>query len=167
MRISQYADWLYDGKSDVGIQDLAPSTSDLEVRPDQNDSSVFSEQSFAIDEFLAKLYIFGEKVLDAKFCNTIISGFVENATAYLKVDPKFAAIPDVEIINALYGGTAAGSPIRKFLVDICMSQCTTLKMDEEYDPQYIRDLLQGYMKVSVTEYTAPGDLPTETWFKKV
>lgn len=67
---SLYADWLYDGTPDTQFIGLANNTS-LSYR---------YKSVTKVYQILADLYLFGEKILDAKFCNAVMRGFVDSTT---------------------------------------------------------------------------------------
>jgi hypothetical protein len=61
---------------------------------------------------LARAYVLGEKLIDAKFKNAIIDTFVA-------VGAAMGDNPIGECVNILYEGTLEGSPARKMVVDAC------------------------------------------------
>jgi hypothetical protein len=61
---------------------------------------------------LARAYVLGEKLIDAKFKNAIIDTFVA-------VGAKTRYNPIGECVDILYEGTPEGSPARKMVVDAC------------------------------------------------
>ncbi|GIZ37823.1 hypothetical protein CKM354_000125600 [Cercospora kikuchii] len=67
-------------------------------------------------DFLAKLYIFGEKVKDDAFCDQVIT------TLAASIDRRDAkggrTFPNCRVVKAIYEGTTPGSPIRQMMVDI-------------------------------------------------
>lgn len=63
--------------------------------------------------FLAKSYVFGEKVMDITFKNVVIDLVVAEAVAS-------NTIPASESMDILYLGTPEGSPARRLMVDFCV-----------------------------------------------
>lgn len=119
--------------------------------PDTAGQEAYGEQSADLDEVLAELYIFGEKILDARFCNAVMHGLVDNFTAFASYEDKNltkeprAAVLSIDICNELYEGTSSTSPVRRFLVDTWISECydgMNLDATDDFHPEFARDLLK-------------------------
>ncbi|KAF2167900.1 hypothetical protein M409DRAFT_22047 [Zasmidium cellare ATCC 36951] len=65
---------------------------------------------------LARLYCFGEKVLDDAFCNAVMANMVAGMDSR-DVMGEFS-YPTVEAIRIVYEGTPAGSPMRRFVIEM-------------------------------------------------
>ena len=63
--------------------------------------------------FLAKAYVFGEKVIDTTFKDAVIDCIVARA-----VETK--SFPTSQTMNIIYRGTLDGSPARRLMVDFCV-----------------------------------------------
>ncbi|KAF2208131.1 hypothetical protein CERZMDRAFT_87872 [Cercospora zeae-maydis SCOH1-5] len=57
-------------------------------------------------ETLAKLYVYGDQVQDARFCNAVLARMLD----YID---KIALFPDEGAIQAVYEGTPVNSPVRR------------------------------------------------------
>ncbi|KAM3421417.1 hypothetical protein BST61_g1811 [Cercospora zeina] len=66
--------------------------------------------------FLAKLYMFGEKVQDDLFCDQVITALA--ATIDKRDGRGGRTFPNSKVVKAVYDGTTAGSPIRQMMTEI-------------------------------------------------
>lgn len=115
----------------------------------------FQIRAKARDHHLAKWYIFGDKILDAKFCNAVVDGFVLSAEVYHQDrkenvgDQDFGgAMVSTETCNELYASTSVGCPIRRYLVDNWVNECCMwpgLDEDDVLHPEFARDLVQALL----------------------
>jgi hypothetical protein len=58
--------------------------------------------------YLAKMYVFGEKLMDETFQNTVLDAIIAHSTH---------GYPPAEAIKVIYDGTSKGSPARDLMVD--------------------------------------------------
>lgn len=78
----------------------------------KKDSPIYAEH-----RFLAKLYVFGEKMQDYQFCNKVMACMT--AACDKKDEIRINQVyPDKPAIQTIYEGTSPGSPARAFLVDL-------------------------------------------------
>lgn len=132
---AKYAAWLYHGKLDMRFPEEDLSEED------------FHSKSVEVESFLADCYIFGMKILDLKFCNTVIYGFIDSAKSYGR-SHKSGRKPKnmtIGVTNYLYEHTAPGAAIRKFLVDIWVLEShdgSNLDDEKELHSDFSRDLLK-------------------------
>jgi hypothetical protein len=80
---------------------------------------------------LAHAYVFGEKVLDAPFCNAVVDAFVG-----MHIRTGTVQFPDC--IKIVYEKMAAGSPMRRFFADIYAYNLA--------DDTGLTDVLEGFPK---------------------
>ncbi|KAF2208127.1 hypothetical protein CERZMDRAFT_101585 [Cercospora zeae-maydis SCOH1-5] len=66
--------------------------------------------------FLAKLYMFGEKVQDDIFCDKVITALA--ATIDKRDGRGGRTFPNSKVVKFIYDGTIAGSPIRQMMAEI-------------------------------------------------
>ncbi|KAJ4300774.1 hypothetical protein N0V90_002862 [Kalmusia sp. IMI 367209] len=78
--------------------------------------------------FLARAYVFGEKIMDISFKNDLMAGMI----ALCNKSNKFPS----KVMNIIYEGTIGGSPMRRLLVDIDVNFA-------HEDKGWIQDI-QGY-----------------------
>lgn len=141
------------------------------------------DKAVAREGLLAKLYIFGEKILDAKFCNAVVLGFVRSGELYHEEYMEEKSLCEWRLVsvemmtcNILYRGTAPGSPIRRYLVDTWVSephQGYVLWPSVEVEPESLRDLVTEFLFLCGLSKRPGSDedegsdvcLPKESWFK--
>ena len=101
---------------------------------------------------LAKLYVFGEYVQDVCLRNCVISAFVARISELVGT---YSYYPCSATINIIYSGTAEGSMIRKFLVDVYARQGTAewIEEPENLSLEFTRDLARAL-------YTLRSEEPT-------
>ena len=94
-------------------------------------------------QFLAKLYVIGEELMDVPFKNAILDIIAYLAASYC---------PGHEAISIIYKGTSAGSPARKLLADFCAhvahdNDNSWLVAYKEYPHEALVDALAAMTKV--------------------
>lgn len=165
--LSEYLDWLYDGEVNLPLSDeLYDDEGNLQLPDDLDD---IDDKAEDLNVLLVKMYIFGEKVLDAKFCNAIIGAFVGSAEAYSQVRPSKTAAPYFSTVSMLFAGTAPGSPLRRYMVDIWVSEAhegvSIPDDDDELHPDFARDLIKALLDQSKEgDYVSPDELPSDAWY---
>jgi hypothetical protein len=99
-----YAQWLYTST----LPDVLKDTSD-----DGPDYLPF-----------AKAWVFGDKVLDSRFRNTIIDAIMENELERDEiVERGWYWTPGDPVIPYIYNNTTRESPLRRLLLDISVREC--------------------------------------------
>lgn len=133
----------------------------------------YHEEVHDVEMHLANCYIFGEKILDAQFCNAVIRGFVDNAHAYgTNVFGGLSRMPasvSLDVTNHVYKHTAPGSPIRQFLVDHWISESYEgydLDDADELHADFSRDILKSLLSMRRTQHWTSGkSAPKAAWYK--
>ncbi|KAF2167897.1 hypothetical protein M409DRAFT_53847 [Zasmidium cellare ATCC 36951] len=142
--VEAYLGWLYDGKID-------PPTSPRKAKAD----TTFP--------FMARLYVFGEKIQDTAFCNSVMDAI----TSILDAPEWEILMPAFESVKILYDGTAEDSPARKFFASY-YQQNLGLAADapaSELHPEFARDLLSLYSLQEPTVDYTPVFPQREKWYK--
>jgi hypothetical protein len=88
---------------------------------------------------LARLYVLGEKLVDAKFQEAVLKELIKNVRELEKY-------PSTETIKIIYNGTTEGSPARHLLVDFYACRASAKwdgikKMRQDTNDQFADDLL--------------------------
>lgn len=103
--------------------------------------------------FLAKVYVFGEKIQDDAFCDVVITAMAEMADQkfYRESNPNpWFHYADPVTISIIYNGTTADSPARRFLVDVYVSFACKgwFEKGTKYlrTPEFLQDLLVAHLK---------------------
>ncbi|KAK5132648.1 hypothetical protein LTR08_008770 [Meristemomyces frigidus] len=65
----------------------------------------------------AKMYAFGEQILDSMFQDAVITAIVETSRRPSSKDPRQRTFPDNDAIEIIYDQTPLGSPARRLFVD--------------------------------------------------
>jgi hypothetical protein len=109
---------------------------------------------------LAQAYVFGEKILDTEFQDSIM-GLLLSRCGY--VNPL---IPGKETIALIYDKTPHGSPARRFIVDLC-----TWSVPEDWDglgtlaedvgDEFVTDLLSSVLR----HREMPGPYGPSPWLR--
>jgi hypothetical protein len=95
-----YVQWLYRGKLQIDIFESTAAG-----------LGACSARGRAIFSKLTKAFLFGEKIMDIPFQNSIIMICV---AAHRTLN----TIPSPDVVTSIYGGTAAGSRLRRLLADM-------------------------------------------------
>ncbi|CZT23336.1 uncharacterized protein RCC_09048 [Ramularia collo-cygni] len=89
---------------------------------------------------LAALYVYGERVVDLRFKDTIIKTIISMSRHSGKDGQCYWPVTDA--VDCIYAGTLSGSPGRRLLVDIFACHGGTHWIgDHEYDADFLRDLV--------------------------
>lgn len=159
----EYAQWLCEGKLDLKL-------------PASDVSNYMDEMSF-LELTLAHCYIFGEKVMDAKFCNEVLRGMTSLIEHHENIPSKTTSFykawaPEDEpfdVENTIYFSTASGSPVRRFFVDYWVNASHNGYQARETDymhRDFARDLARSFMALHKRGKWAPfSSLPKAGWFK--
>jgi hypothetical protein len=134
-----YVRWLYSHELLIKLAEPG-SYSDKEATPELRRTHIE----------LAQAYVFGERVMDNKFKNAVMSKFLE----FERVS-KWT--PGYEAAVIIYEGTVAGSPIRRLLADLVAHNASTKPIWAGYFDDYPRDLLVD----ALTAMTALRPSPTD------
>jgi hypothetical protein len=108
--------------------------------------------------FLAKAYVFGEKVMDTAFKNTIIDCTVANVV-------ESNSFPGSRAMNIIYGGTPDGSPARRLIVDFyAYAAYVTSETDvwAKNIRNFSKELLVDVLIATVTKRPGLGKGPWES-----
>lgn len=111
-----YAHWLYHG-----------------VLPNRGAQGGGDDPAGAGTEYahLAGAYILGEELGHGTFCDAVLDAII--GLANTKGESGNYAFPGRSIVRYVYANTAAGSPIRRFLVDIYVANGTGEWLPEELE----------------------------------
>jgi hypothetical protein len=134
----QYSQWLYSGN--------LPSIAELPTR----------ECKFSP---LCELYILGERLIDAAFQNSLIDGMIVTSQH---------SSPSLEAIRIIYGGTAAGSPARKLLVDYSAWKISrpSARRVKELDPDIDAEFAINLVSALITYRPRPGKDNSPPWIAR-
>jgi len=92
---------------------------------------------------LAKLYAFGERVLDTAVRNAVMEEILRIVS--LQSDDGRILLPEDDTISTFYEATPANSPARRLLVDLHVSYGTTYSLAfETCDMMYLADLARAF-----------------------
>lgn len=67
---------------------------------------------------LTGLYVFGEKIQDDDFCDAVMQAMAKECDRHDEDGDCTGWVPSNREIRTLYDGTLAGSPARRFVVDV-------------------------------------------------
>ncbi|USW55516.1 Putative BTB/POZ domain-containing protein [Septoria linicola] len=91
-------------------------------------------------DLLVRVYVFGEKVQDERFCDVVMSALCQARDTPDQQGARY--IPGTSVITDLYDGTPAGSPARRWVVD---------QYRDAVDAEGFREDLQNYPAEFVQE----------------
>ncbi|KAF2121756.1 hypothetical protein BDV96DRAFT_627006 [Lophiotrema nucula] len=100
---------------------------------------------------LVQCYVLGEKLMDVKFKNIVIDEMIRRTDEW---------IPECDAVKIIYQGTSAGSPARRFLVDIWASEAHEIMMDglENCPNDFLADALRCMSKAREELETGPRQM---------
>jgi prefoldin beta subunit len=106
--VTHYLQWLYTGGTPIrSLQGQVLEETDM-VKIETN-----------VYMALARAYVFGEKVMDIDFKNTILPMFLDVATS------DYLTPPPIAVVEVVYAGTTAGSAMRRLLTDMAGNRIFT------------------------------------------
>ena len=94
---------------------------------------------------LARLYVYGERVLDVVIRNVIVDhiiAFSSIANHELATHPHY---PGPAVIETVYEGTTAESPMRRLLVDMYVKHGERKWLEPELHPAFVQDVARKLM----------------------
>ncbi|KAM3421414.1 hypothetical protein BST61_g1808 [Cercospora zeina] len=140
--VSEYVDWLYRAIC-------------MEHCADEN-GNYPSEQW----KTLAKLYVFGEKVQDARFSNAVLARMLD----YIDNTGFF---PGECAIQTVYEGTPVGSPVRQMFARMWVSEAEQHWFDstEEYPEEFMMDLAMQLIGLRGERKHASWTELKDSWMK--
>lgn len=90
---------------------------------------------------LIQTYIFGDKIQDMAFQNTIVDAIIEkNRDSVRQGLPSKQSIPSPACVRLAYDNTLSGSPLRRLLVDL-WALTEGGKVDKETPRRFLEDLI--------------------------
>ncbi|KAK4495655.1 hypothetical protein PRZ48_012923 [Zasmidium cellare] len=132
--VGAYFDWLY--SSNIASKSEKPFA---ELQEDEIDAEL---------EYLCKLYVFGEKILDNEFCNAVVSAI----TARVDEDHDEGTFyPGTKAVRILYEGTGEGCPARKMMVQFYMEHGAEEWFGmhgEKHSQEFLTDMCKEFLKMS-------------------
>lgn len=151
--VSAYVDWLYSDK-------MLPSAGE----PPKDVKTHVRESNY-----LAKLYVFGEKIQDDSFCDAVITAFTKH------LDHKIIGsrhTVGVDAVETMMAGTPQGSPGRRFILQVIARRVGSKRLRKhskslEAIPGLLIDLVAELIDAR-NPGTKSADLYPERaqWFKK-
>jgi hypothetical protein len=94
--------------------------------------------------YVASLYVFGERVMDGLFQDAIISALIDHCTRTNKT-------VSLSLVRIIYQGTTSSSPARRLMVDVCAfdsgpkaNKLQFLEVDK--DGEFMLDLIVAMAK---------------------
>ncbi|PPJ58588.1 hypothetical protein CBER1_06682 [Cercospora berteroae] len=140
--VSAYVDWLYRGTC---MEDCLNEDGDYVCEMWQT---------------LAKMYVFGEKIQDARFSNVVLARMLD----YID---KSGSSPGELAIRTVYEGTTVHSPVRQLLVAIWAAKAKGewFKSIEEYPEEFLMDLAMKLVRLRGKAKYPPWTEHKNTWMK--
>lgn len=105
----------------------------------------FPDQAKFMYFALAQLYVYGERVLDVVIRNTIVEHFVSFSNVVNRDLPTHPFYPDPAVVEIVYEGTTATSPMRRLLVDIYVRHGSKEWLVPELHPAFYQDMARELM----------------------
>lgn len=95
-------------------------------------------------EMLAKLYILGERLLDAPLRNAVVKEIIRLSS--LPDEDRIAYFMSTNVCKMCYEGTPMGSPLRRMIVDnhILAGNQTWIEHDKDH-PEFLAELSQALL----------------------
>lgn len=98
----------------------------------------------------AKVYVFGDKMLDTCFCDAGIDAMIDKYNTLTTRNTRL--VPDSDIIRYIYDNSIASSPVRQILVDMYVVQAKKEWLHErtasDYPPEFLLHLALGLLDKS-------------------
>jgi hypothetical protein len=94
---------------------------------------------------LARLYVYGERVLDVSIRSAIIENFVAFSGVVNCRSVVHAQYPSPDAIEMVYKGTTATAPIRRLFVDIYVKHGERKWLEAELHPAFVQDVAKELM----------------------
>jgi hypothetical protein len=107
------------------------------------DSTRMDPQEGEVYNVLAKLFAFGERVLDSALRNTIIAEIIR-FTGVVSINGR-TIWPSLEPVSDIYSCTTPGSPARRLMVDLYVHAGNTTWFTNTMHPAFLRDLAEALM----------------------
>jgi hypothetical protein len=107
------------------------------------DSTRMDPQEGEVYVVLARLYAFGERMLDSALRNTIIAEIIR-FTRVVSINGR-TVWPGLEPISTIYNCTTPGSPARRLMVDLYVHAASTTWFTDDMHPAFMRDLAEALM----------------------
>lgn len=126
-------------------------------------SDMWQKDNLVVVHRLCVLYVFGERVLDSVLRNAIVKELLR--LALLPEDNCTAWVPGWGSGKVIYGGTPAGSPMRRFMVDLLIARSAALKFegqDISGCSQLLLDMTTRYANMA-----ACGENPQRGWRERL
>ncbi|GAB7333774.1 hypothetical protein MBLNU13_g05298t1 [Cladosporium sp. NU13] len=124
--VGQYLDYVYG--------DRLPTYG--QRTPDQTDAMYLA---------LARLYVFGVRVLDVAIRNTIVEHFIAFSSTINHGLPGYHYYPGSAAVDAIYEGTTAASPVRRLLVNLYVRHGEKAWLVPELPSAFFQDVARELM----------------------
>ena len=130
--LTHYLAFAYDG-----------SISDVKAIPEPFEDCEALQDHFT---HLCNLYLVGERLQDKNIRNRIIDKFFE--LTRLSDSDNCSYYPSGAEAKIIYGGTTAGAPMRRLLIDTTVATGRESWVDDgdDLDPQWVRDVAKGLLR---------------------
>ncbi|KAF2167852.1 hypothetical protein M409DRAFT_21999 [Zasmidium cellare ATCC 36951] len=125
---------------------------------------------------LAELYVFGEKVQDDSFCDSVMTALTEACELEVNepLDEQFGYcfLPEDGIVSLIYDGIPPNSPARRFVVDMYVSYATKEWFSPSTpwlkNPEFLKDLVVANLKDSPLQQSVEAEVRSrrKEWFKQ-
>lgn len=163
--VKAYANWLYFRTLPTPDEhSLANGT--FKADCEDEDMTKIDDNHDLMDEtqiFLARAYVFGEKVIDNQFKDTIIDCMIACTV-------KFGDCPSHTAMNILYQGTLANSPARRLIVDFWVYCAHDSKgwagSVKLHTPELIADALEAIVRKRPFPKNRPWEESPEQYHEK-
>jgi hypothetical protein len=120
-------------------------------RPDKRNSDSATVMDSAQETFvaLAEAYVFGEKVIDTTYKNTILDTFIT-------IQIKTSWSPEPDCANIIFAGTLPGHPARRLLADFVahnawddshLSPVGWMSSIDDYPQQLLADAMKTILSI--------------------
>lgn len=107
------------------------------------DSTRMDPQEGEVYAVLAKLFAFGERMLDSALRNTIIAEIIR-FTKVVSIHGR-TIYPGLEPVSTIYNCTPPASPARRLMVDLYVHAANTTWFTDTMHPAFLRDLGEALM----------------------
>lgn len=126
--VKRYLDFLCDGEM--------PSKFIEELEDYAPDGGLYEE--------LCELYVFGERVLDARLRNDIVREIIR----LVSILAYKGHLPSDDCVATIYAGTPAGAPARRLMVDLHVHY-GLLYCSKTLNQEYVVDVVNGFLQRAI------------------
>lgn len=151
--VGTYLEWMY--------------TQTIEVSPLTNDKMSYNDFK-AEFEHLARAYVFGEKVQDDAFCNSVTDAMLDRAGG--SEHGSCWWYPTTKAVSIIYDGTPEGSPARRLCVHLHTHYGKSYDIQSTANgehPEFLKDLTRSLLDEREDSDYDIKEEERDTWHKNV